>query len=86
MKLADVVGGVRVRIVGPGDKFFPRSFKGRIGRVRAFDPNTCGSSEADPMLMVAVLGVGTEGFFLEELEEVREEGKEQVIVGGGRFP
>lgn len=68
MKLADVVGGVRVRITGPSDEFFPKRYKGRIGRVRAFDLNTCGSSEADPMLMVAVRGVGTEGFFLEELE------------------
>lgn len=68
MKLADVVGGVRVRITGPGDEFFPKRYKGRIGRVRAFDANTCGSSEADPMLKVSVRGFGTDWFWLEELE------------------
>jgi len=71
MKLADVVGGVRVRIVGPGDEFFPKKFKGHVGRVRAFDPNTCGSSGADPMLMVAVWGFGSDWFWLEELELVK---------------
>ena len=67
MKLEDVVGGVRVRIVKVGDAFFPRRYKGCIGRVRGFSLD-CGASETDPMLLVAVPGFGTEWFWLEELE------------------
>ena len=65
MKLADVVGGVRVHIIGSGDVAFPSRFKGRVGRVCAFDT---GGLAGEPMIKVAVKGFGTGWFWLEELE------------------
>lgn len=68
MRLEEVRGGAWVFIHGPGDDQFPQKYLGRVGRIRAVDISECGATRLDPMLMVAVDGIGTDGFWLEELE------------------
>lgn len=70
LKAKDVRGGMLVRVVARTDEFTQRKLFGRAGRVRAVVPDDCGASSGDPMLVVAFNGIGTDGFWLEELEAV----------------
>lgn len=69
MNVEDVVGGRRVRVLQHGDDtFFPEYYCGRVGRVRAVVLDDHGASPTDPFVIVAFHGVGTDGFWLGELE------------------
>lgn len=67
MKLDQVKGGVLVRVKGCSDETADRHHVGKFGRITAFDPDTCGSSESDPFLIVDFIEGGSDGFWLEEL-------------------
>lgn len=71
MKLSDVRGGMHVRVKSRTDETLNPKFLRRVGRVRSIIVNDCGSPPGDPMLVVAVRGLGTDAFWLEELERVR---------------
>lgn len=68
MKLNQVRGGVIVKVVSRADGMLERKYIGRFGKVVGFDSTDCGASETDPMIMVKIAGMKTDGFWLEELE------------------
>lgn len=70
MRASEIRGGMRVVIRKAGDETFPRKYLGRLGVVRAVDLEECGASRHDPFIIVAFNGVGTDGFWREELSPV----------------
>lgn len=64
--------GQKVKVVKKGsDSTFPSRFVGRVGVVEKHDTLNCGASQHDPMNIVRFSKKLHDGFWNEELEEVK---------------
>lgn len=70
MKLKDVRGGAKVRVTRMVDESADRKFLRKVGHIRSVVIDDHGASKSDPMLVVAFRGIGTDAFWLEEIELV----------------